>query len=335
MANSTTRVAYLMSRLEAASSRGLRRAVELAESADLDGLGLGDHVSFGPGVGADGLVGATSVLAASERLSAVIGVYLLPLRHPVLVARQVMDISTLAPGRLVLGVGIGGEDPHEFEICDVDPRTRGRRMDECLTIVRALLRGDAVDFDGEFFHLENATLRPGLAEPVPILVGGRSEAAIRRAGRHGDGWFGDLGVGITVRAGRRTNAPRRQRSGQGTGFLAERAQRVVRHRLARDKARGYVASAMEDFYRIPYERFEKWSPAGSPEQIAEFLVPYVEAGCHTFNLIACGESLEAEIGAVGEIRKRLADSRRVSRTRTRPGPLGSTFPERPRGCRWM
>jgi alkanesulfonate monooxygenase SsuD/methylene tetrahydromethanopterin reductase-like flavin-dependent oxidoreductase (luciferase family) len=297
-----------MSRLEAASSRGLRRAVELAESADLDGLGLGDHVSFGPGAGADGLVGATSVLAASERLSAVIGVYLLPLRHPVLVARQVMDISTLAPGRLVLGVGIGGEDPHEFEICDVDPRTRGRRMDECLTVVRALLRGGAVDFDGEFFHVENATLRPGLVEPVPILVGGRSEAAIRRAGRHGDGWFG-----IWVSASRYAQAIEQMHHAAGE---VGREQASWQNALnvwcgigsRVDKARGYVASAMEDFYRIPYERFEKWSPAGSPEQIAEFLVPYVEAGCHTFNLIACGESPEAEIGAVGEIRKRLADS---------------------------
>jgi hypothetical protein len=62
---------------------------------------------------------------------------------------------------------------------------------------------------------------------------------------------------------------------------------------------------MENFYGIPYERFEKWSPAGSPEEIAEFLAPYVDAGCQTFNVIACGESLEAEISAVGEIRKRL------------------------------
>ena len=75
MENSATRVAYLMSRLDASSSKHLRRTVELAEDADLDGLGLGDHVSFFVGAGVDGLVGAASVLAVSERLSAVVGVY--------------------------------------------------------------------------------------------------------------------------------------------------------------------------------------------------------------------------------------------------------------------
>lgn len=114
-----TRVAYLQTRLLGSSVFDVRRAVELAEDAGLDGLGVGDHVSFYGGAGADGLVGATCILAASGRLAAVVGVYLLPLRHPVLVARQVADIATLTPGRLVLGVGIGGEDPHEIEVCGV------------------------------------------------------------------------------------------------------------------------------------------------------------------------------------------------------------------------
>ena len=221
------------------------------------------------------------------------------------VGRQLVDIGTLAPGRLVLGVGIGGEDPHEFEICGIDPRTRGRRMDECLSIVRALQNGETVDFDGEFFQLQNAMLRPELAEPVPILVGGRSDAAIRRAGRYGDGWYG-----IWVSAPRYAHAIVEMRgvaSDAGRNHVAwHNALNVWCGVGSQDgEARSYVASAMENFYQLPYERFEKWSPAGSPERIAEFLAPYVDAGCNTFNVIACGESLEAEISAVGEIRKRL------------------------------
>jgi alkanesulfonate monooxygenase SsuD/methylene tetrahydromethanopterin reductase-like flavin-dependent oxidoreductase (luciferase family) len=72
-----------------------------------------------------------------------------------------------------------------------------------------------------------------------------------------------------------------------------------------DEARPFVAAAMQSFYQLPYERFERWSPAGSPAQVAEFLHPYVEAGCHTFNVIACGSSLEAEIDAVRQIRDQL------------------------------
>jgi len=162
-----------------------------------------------------------------------------------------------------------------------------------------------LDFDGEFFHLENAMIRPEVTEPAPILVGGRSDAAIARAARHGDGWFG-----IWVSASRYAKAIEQM---QGLASDAGRPDVQWHNALnvwcgvgaqQRD-ARGYVATAMENFYGIPYERFERWSPAGSPEHIADFLAPYVEAGCHTFNVIACGESVEAEIAAVGEIRKRL------------------------------
>ena len=62
---------------------------------------------------------------------------------------------------------------------------------------------------------------------------------------------------------------------------------------------------MQAFYQLPYDRFARWSPAGSPDRIADFLAPYVEAGCETFNLIACGRSLEAEIEAVAEVRRQL------------------------------
>ena len=302
---STTKVSYLLSRLEGSSSAGIRRVVELADDADLDGLGVGDHVSFRIGVGMDGLVSAAGILAASDDLAAVVGVYLLPLRHPVLVARQIADLAVLAPGRLVLGMGIGGEDPHEFEVCGIDPKTRGRRMDECLQIVRALLDGESVNFDGQFFHLSNARIRPQPEKPVPILVGGRSDAAIRRAGRFGDGWYG-----IWVSPKRYGQAVEQMQAvaeslGRGVDTWHNALNVWCGVASSPNEARGYVASGMEAFYGIPYERFEKWSPAGSPEVIAEFLAPYVEAGCQTFNVIACGASMEAEISAVRDIRKLL------------------------------
>jgi alkanesulfonate monooxygenase SsuD/methylene tetrahydromethanopterin reductase-like flavin-dependent oxidoreductase (luciferase family) len=290
---------------QASPAADRRRVVNLAEEAGLDGLGVGDHVTFFGGVGADGLLGAASILASSQRLAAVIGVYLLPLRHPVVVARQVADIASMAPGRLVLGVGVGGEDPHEFESCGIDPKTRGRRMDECIEIVRGLLTGEPFDYDGEFFQLDRGWIAPTPVEPVPILVGGRSDAAIRRAGRLGDGWYG---IWISP-----------SRYGQAVAQMQEAADNVGRdvtqwHNAlnvwcgvgaTNEEARSYVAPAMKAFYQLPYERFEKWSPAGSPADIADFLAPYVEAGCHTFNVIACGASDQAEVEAVAEIRSLL------------------------------
>ena len=194
------------------SSRAQRppgRSWRRSRTAGIDHVCCGDHVSFFAGSGFDGLVQATALAMLHPTLPVYIGVYLLPLRHPVLVARQLADIARLAPGRLIFGVGIGGEDRHEVSVCGVDPATRGQRMNECLAIVRQLLTGKAVTFHGAFFDLDEAVIAPAPAEPIPIIIGGRSDAAIRRAGRLGDGW---LGIWNSPRAVRR-----RRRAGSGGG----------------------------------------------------------------------------------------------------------------------
>ena len=85
--------------------------------------------------------------------------------------------------------------------------------------------------------------------------------------------------------------------------VRERAKCLVRCEELRGFARAHVAAGMEAFYQLPYERFEKWSPFGAPEQIADFLQPYMEAGCSIFNLIIQGPSVEEEIDAAAEIRQ--------------------------------
>src|SRR5215468_11550540 len=167
-----------------------RSFLEQVSAAGIDHICCADHVSFFAGLGFDGLVQATALSMLHPTLPIHCGVYLLPLRHPVLVARQLADIGQLAPGRLVFGVGVGGEDRHEVSVCGVDPATRGLRMDECLAVVRQLLTGAPVTFHGTFFDLDEALILPAPAAPIPVIIGGRSDAAIRRAGRLGDGWLG-------------------------------------------------------------------------------------------------------------------------------------------------
>ena len=172
------------------STESLQSIIGKVEAAGIDHLGFGDHLSFHVGFGYDGLLRTAMVLGASQRLRVLMGVYLLPLRHPLPVARQLADIAELAPGRLTFGVGVGGEDPLEVANSGVDPRTRGRRMDESLDVLRQLLTGEVMSFDGEFFQLEKASIVPPPSVPIPILVGGRSDAGIRRAALRGDGWLG-------------------------------------------------------------------------------------------------------------------------------------------------
>ncbi|MEO3757398.1 LLM class flavin-dependent oxidoreductase [Mycobacterium sp. B14F4] len=277
----------------------------IAES-DVDHVCVNDHVSFRVGAGSDALINAASVLTHYRRLSCYVALYLLPLRHPVTVARQLSSIAELAPGRLILGVGLGGDDRHEVEICGVDPRTIGRRMDESLQVLRALSDGGPVDFDGEFFSLRAAQIHPAPTPRIPLIVGGRSEAAVRRAGRFGDGW-----LGIWVSAGR---------FGAVTDRVAEHADDAQRdpsgfeHALnvwcgfgpTRTAAREPLASGMRSFYRMPFEPFERYSPYGTAEEVAEFLHLYIGAACSRFNIIACADRHETAVEGVAEVRRLLA-----------------------------
>src|SRR6476646_7942654 len=109
---------------------GLRAALARAAEAGIDHVSFGDHISFHGGGGNDGLIAAAAYAMLHPTLKVYVAVYLLPLRHPVPVARQLAPLASCAPGRVILGVGGGGEDRHEVAICGVDPATRGRRTDE-------------------------------------------------------------------------------------------------------------------------------------------------------------------------------------------------------------
>ncbi|MCU1388613.1 MAG: hypothetical protein JWL72_1951 [Ilumatobacteraceae bacterium] len=282
----------------------LRAGIAEIEASGIDRVCVGDHVSFHGGRGFDGLVQSTALAALSD-LEVQTAVYLLPLRHPVPVARQVNSLSQIAPGRFVFGVGVGGEDPAEVRLCGVDPTTRGRRMDESLAIVRSLLAGEAVSFTGEFFTVDRGQVLPVPKQPIPIVVGGRSPAALRRAGRLGDGW---LALWTT---------PRRYLDAvaevEAHAADAGRSDVAWRHGLQvwcgygpdPAAARVPLARAMETLYKVPFEKFERYSPSGTPADVAAALAPFVDAGCRDINIIATAETSGAATDAVAETRRLL------------------------------
>lgn len=282
----------------------LHRGVQEVEAAGMDHLAVGDHVSFFGGHGFDGLLHAAHLLALSPRLPVHVGVYLLALRHPVVVARQLADLERLAPGRLVLGVGVGGEDRHEFEACGVDPATRGARTDESLTLLRRLATGEPVSADGPHFPLQDAQVLPPVDGPT-LQVGGRSDAAVTRAARLGDGW---LGIWVSAR-----------RFADVLAQVEERAQAAGRPELAwqhglqvwcgfgatHEQAVAPLAAAMEAMYGLPFSAFAKYSPAGTPEDVAGFLQPYVDAGCRSVNLIPRAATPDDALTGAVEVRRLL------------------------------
>jgi alkanesulfonate monooxygenase SsuD/methylene tetrahydromethanopterin reductase-like flavin-dependent oxidoreductase (luciferase family) len=288
----------------------LGRFAAQVEATGIDRVCVGDHVTFKGGRGFDGLVNAAALAMASRRVVVQTAVYLLPLRHPVTVARQVATLAALAPGRLSFGVGVGGEDPAEARACGVDPATRGRRMDEALAVLRPLLNGTDVTMSGEFFSLDGVRISPPPAQPVPVIIGGRSEAALRRAGRHGDGW-----LGLWVSPARYADAV-----GRISKYAADAGREVARWQHAMhvwcafgtraEAARARLAPYMEDFYQTPFSKFERYCPCGTPDDIAASLREYVAAGCRSFNLIPLADSIEDTIAGADAVRTLLREEDR-------------------------
>ena len=285
-----------------------RRAVvgNIVESG-FDHIFMADHVSFRNGSGTDGFVEVAALSQLDPRVGVMISIYLLPLRHPLPVARQLASMARIAPGRMIFGVGIGGEDRHEIEICGVDPKRRGIRTNESLEIIRGLLNGDAVSFSGVEFNISDAVIRPTPKKSIPIIVGGRSDAALTRAAKYSEGW-----IGVWCSSERFRNA---------INIVDAEAEEYGRSEV--DWCHGYqpwvgldtkdskkafesVKRGMENFYRIPFEKFERYTPSGTPTEVAEKLAPYVEAGCKVFNLKVCSQDAEEEVELGAELVSQLA-----------------------------
>lgn len=131
---------------------------------------------------------AGALAAATTTLRFTPFVLKLPIRPPVLVAKQAASVAALSGNRLGLGVGISPW-PDDFAIFDVPFAGRGARMDECLDILRGLTAGGYFEFHGQFYDLPPIKISPVPTEPIPLLIGGHSRPALRRAVQRGDGWM--------------------------------------------------------------------------------------------------------------------------------------------------
>lgn len=162
---------------------------ERLESAGVDSLWLSELV-YSPEV--DPMIGMTHALARTAKLKVGTGVAILPGRHPVLVAKQLLTLAGLAPKRVLPVFGLRPARKAEHDLFPVPAGRRAAVFDESLTLLRRLLEEDDVSFDGEFFRLDGVRLGPRPAKRLDVWLGGTAPAALRRAGRLADGWLGSF-----------------------------------------------------------------------------------------------------------------------------------------------
>ncbi|HEY0807645.1 MAG TPA: TIGR03619 family F420-dependent LLM class oxidoreductase [Pseudonocardiaceae bacterium] len=172
----------------------LVRRARVAEEAGFESLWVGDHILLPPGVDdqprLETVAALTFLAAVTSRVRVAAGVFVLPQRQPVLLAKQLTSIDVLSGGRLTVGIGVGYVE-HELRALGASLADRAARTDEYLAALRALWAEPPADFSGEFVTFAGSQRPLPVQRPhPPIVVGGMSPSAQRRAVQQGNGWYG-------------------------------------------------------------------------------------------------------------------------------------------------
>ncbi|ONH22056.1 hypothetical protein BL253_36910 [Pseudofrankia asymbiotica] len=244
-----------------------------AEAAGFDGVHVGDHLLH-PHPMLESVVTLSAVAARTTTISLGPCVLLMGLRSPAALAKQLGTLAAFAPGRLRVGVGVGGEYPAEFEVAGVPLSERGRRMELALSQVQALLRSGSGRAD--------ATIAPG-APDVPFLLAGWKEPSLRRAATLGDGWIGYLLTPDGFARRRAFLLDHREELGRAelpfsTGML------VPVHVDLSGRAQANAAAAWAKITQSEAGFPDRLFVAGRPHDVVEQLRSYWEAGCDEFVL---------------------------------------------------
>ena len=259
----------------------MQALVRLVDDCGYDSLWVGDHIAFAVAI-FDPLLQLAQAAVVSRRLKLGTNVYLVPLRHPVPIAKQAATLDHLSEGRLIFGVGIGGEFPKEFEACGVPLSERGARLSAAIPLLRQLWRGGPVSYSGRHFGaFSEVSMQPPARQPggPPIWVGGRADAALARAGRLADGWISYVVTPETYRAGLETIAAAAEAAGRridhfGTGHLL-----FARLDASYEQALDAAAATLSHRYAMDFRRAaERYAALGRPEQVAERIRAFHDSG---------------------------------------------------------
>jgi probable F420-dependent oxidoreductase len=263
--------------------------LELAEHAEtlgFDSVWVGDSVLARPRF--EALTTLAAVAARTQRVRLGTGVLLPMLRHPVLLANEVASLDHVANGRLILGVGIGGNAPavaQEFAACGISINRRVGLFEESLALLRRLWTEPEVTFQGRYFQVQSVRLglRPLQKSGVPLWVAGRVDNALRRILRLGDGW---LPISSSPEAFK-ADWDRLQALGQEMGRDARELHRCLYTTLNVNadvaQSERELRAFIESYYGIPYEVLARQNGlcVGSAEHCIAWLKAFIAAGAQT------------------------------------------------------
>jgi probable F420-dependent oxidoreductase len=258
----------------------IRARVAGVEKAGLDSIWVGDHVAFTSPI-QDPLVSLSFAAACSDKLTFGTSVYLLPLRHPTPVAKQVATLDQMTNGRLIFGVGVGGEFPREFEACGINVKERGGRLSEGIQIVKKLWSGTPVSHHGRFFEFEETHMQPAPVQPggPPIWCGGRSKAALERAGHLCDGYISYVVTPQMYAEALDTIGQAREAAGRNGTTFGTAHLLFARVDKDYDTALDVAAHHLSIRYAMDFRKAaQRYAALGSGADVAAAINKFIEAG---------------------------------------------------------
>jgi alkanesulfonate monooxygenase SsuD/methylene tetrahydromethanopterin reductase-like flavin-dependent oxidoreductase (luciferase family) len=233
-------------------------------------------------------------LAARSTVPIGTATLLLPLYPPAIVAKQIADLDNATGGRVILGVGIGGEYPQEFRAVQVRMADRGKRADEAIPLIRRLWTGEEISHGGPFYPMDAVKVHPRPHQHVgpPIVVSGRQDAAMRRAATSGDGWMPYM---YSPRRYRASVARIREIAGE-EGRDLKRFGWMLYIPVCVDsdaaRARRSAAAFLGGTYQQDFEELiTHVGAAGPAPYVADRLCEYVSAGVRHFIFLIVGEAV--------------------------------------------
>lgn len=276
--------------LRLAGAERIAQEASAAERAGFDYLCVGEHIFFhGPSVNA--FVALAVAAGATSTIRLLSAVTLLPLYPAALAAKMAAVLDAASGQRFCFGVGVGGDYPPEFAAVGVPVSERGARADEALKVIRRLFDQAEVTFRGRWAELDRLGLQPGPARPggPPLWIAGRTEAAMRRAGRFGEVWMPYLftperlarGLALARQSAAEAGRDPAQLRGSVYLFLAVHADR--------DRALQMAAASVGGKYRRQLDpRQQQYLVAGTPAQCIARIRQFQQAGAESVMLnLAC------------------------------------------------
>ncbi len=261
----------------------------------IDHVVVTDHVAFRGGRGQDGLAAMHYLAGLGIERELHTGVLILPLRHPTLVARQLIDLADIHEHGVVAAVGLGGDDPEEFTMVGMQASVRGKRMTESVErLVQLLAEQDEIEHDGGFYPVAGPGLSRGSGGRVKVLVGGRADAAFQRAAV-ADGWLATF------------CSPNRFAEGAAQLRTLRPAATLGYQAWVGFGPTGRAAAdaQIRRFYDLDPKPFHRYIPVGGVDEVTEHLTPYVQVGARLLNLFPAGDHTEIAVEGLSAVAEHL------------------------------